>query len=121
MRAAHVREHQRLFRRVSIDLGSSEAIADTTDRRIHLSQTRDDPALAALYFQYARYLLISCSRPGTQAANLQGIWNDKVSAPWGSKYTININTEMNYWPAYRGARPLGAQQGGAGGTIARVA
>jgi alpha-L-fucosidase 2 len=52
-----------------------------------------------LYFQYARYLLISCSRPGTQPANLQGLWNDKLSAPWGSKYTININTEMNYWPA----------------------
>jgi alpha-L-fucosidase 2 len=58
-----------------------------------------DPGFAALYFQYARYLLMSCSRPGSQPANLQGLWNDKPSAPWGSKYTININTEMNYWPA----------------------
>ena len=97
--AAHVAEHQRLFRRVSLDLGTTPNAADPTDQRIRDSQTSDDPSLAALYFQYARYLLISCSRPGTQAANLQGLWNDKLSAPWGSKYTININTEMNYWPA----------------------
>ena len=58
-----------------------------------------DPALAALYFQYGRYLLIASSRPGSQPANLQGIWNDSLSPPWGSKYTININTQMNYWPA----------------------
>ena len=99
MRDAHVREHQRLFRRVSLDLGATPAAQQPTDQRIRLSQTSDDPALAALYFQYARYLLISCSRPGAQPANLQGLWNDKLSAPWGSKYTININTEMNYWPA----------------------
>jgi len=100
--AAHVAEHRRLFRRVSLDLGSSNAEAQPTDARIRNSPLREDPQLAALYFQYARYLLISCSRPGTQPANLQGLWNDKVSAPWGSKYTININTEMNYWPAEPG-------------------
>ena len=97
--AAHVADHQRLFRRVSLDLGRTAASELPTDQRIRDSQTSDDPQLAALYFQYARYLLIGCSRPGTQPANLQGLWNDKLSAPWGSKYTININTEMNYWPA----------------------
>jgi alpha-L-fucosidase 2 len=99
LRAAHVAEHRRLFRRVSLDLGTTAVARQPTDQRIRNSATSDDPALAALYFQYARYLLISCSRPGTQPANLQGLWNDKLSAPWGSKYTININTEMNYWPA----------------------
>ena len=97
--AAHVGDHQRLFRRVSLDLGATPAGEQPTDARIRASQTSDDPQLATLYFQYARYLLIACSRPGTQPANLQGLWNDKLSAPWGSKYTININTEMNYWPA----------------------
>lgn len=57
------------------------------------------PSLVSLLYQYGRYLLISSSRPGTQPANLQGIWNDKLAPPWDSKYTININTEMNYWPA----------------------
>jgi alpha-L-fucosidase 2 len=99
MFAAHAGDHQRLFRRVSLDLGTTAASEQPTDLRIRGSQSSDDPQLAALYFQYARYLLISCSRPGTQPANLQGLWNDKLSAPWGSKYTININTEMNYWPA----------------------
>jgi len=97
--AAHTAEHRRMFRRVSLDLGTTSAAQRPTDSRIRNSQTSEDPQLAALYFQYARYLLISCSRPGTQPANLQGLWNDKLSAPWGSKYTININTEMNYWPA----------------------
>jgi alpha-L-fucosidase 2 len=99
MVAAHVADHRRLFRRVSLDLGRTAASERPTDARIRSSATSDDPHLAALYFQYARYLLIACSRPGTQPANLQGLWNDKLSAPWGSKYTININTEMNYWPA----------------------
>src|SRR5262249_10532642 len=99
LRARHISEHQRLFARVSIDLGATPQAQQPTDQRIRGVQTNDDPALAALYFQYARYLLISCSRPKTQAANLQGLWNDKLDAPWGSKYTININTEMNYWPA----------------------
>jgi alpha-L-fucosidase 2 len=96
---AHTREHRRLFRRVSLDLGTTPAADRPTDVRIRTSQTADDPQLAALYFQYGRYLLISCSRPGSQPANLQGLWNDRLAAPWGSKYTININTEMNYWPA----------------------
>ncbi len=59
----------------------------------------NDPQLATLYFQFGRYLLLSCSRPGGQPATLQGLWNDHMNPPWGSKYTININTEMNYWPA----------------------
>jgi alpha-L-fucosidase 2 len=99
LRAAHVADHQKLFRRVSFDLPATPAGEQPTDLRIRTSQTSDDPQLAALYFQYARYLLLGCSRPGTQPANLQGLWNDKLLAPWGSKFTININTEMNYWPA----------------------
>ncbi len=91
--------HQRLFRRVSLDLGATPAARLPTDQRIAASQTSDDPALAALYFDYARYLLICSSRPGGQPANLQGLWNDSLNPPWGSKYTININTQMNYWPA----------------------
>jgi alpha-L-fucosidase 2 len=93
--------HRRLFRRVSIDLGRA-ASAGPTDQRIKDAQTADDPALAALYFNYGRYLLISCSRPEGQAATLQGLWNDSLRPPWESKYTININTEMNYWPAHAG-------------------
>jgi len=95
----HIREHQRLFRRVSIDIGSNHSIQLPTDERIKNFPDADDPQFVSLYFQYARYLLISSSRPGSQPANLQGIWNDKTNPPWGSKYTININTEMNYWPA----------------------
>jgi len=96
---AHIAEHRRLFRRVSIDLGITQAIEQPTNERISNSVKADDPHLAALYFQYGRYLLISSSRPGCQPANLQGIWNDSMKPPWGSKYTININTQMNYWPA----------------------
>jgi alpha-L-fucosidase 2 len=92
--------HRKMFRRVAIDLGSSAAASQPTDIRISASQTNDDPALAALYFQYGRYLLISCSQGGGQPATLQGLWNDSLQPPWGSKYTININTEMNYWPAH---------------------
>jgi alpha-L-fucosidase 2 len=99
LRAAHVADHQKLFGRVAFELPATPSAEQPTDVRIKSSQTSDDPRLAALYFQYARYLLIACSRPGTQPANLQGLWNDKLLAPWGSKYTININTEMNYWPA----------------------
>jgi alpha-L-fucosidase 2 len=97
--ADHVAEHRRLFRRVAIDLGVTDAARRPTDERVSESAHLDDPALAALYFQYGRYLLMSCSRPGTQPANLQGLWNDSLKPPWGCKYTININTEMNYWPA----------------------
>jgi alpha-L-fucosidase 2 len=96
----HIAEHNRLFRRVSLNLGSSgDAAKLPTDERIAHFNEGKDPELAALYFQFARYLLICSSRPGGQPANLQGLWNDSMNPPWGSKYTININTEMNYWPA----------------------
>jgi len=85
--------------RVSLDLGESEiSYRPTNERLISFSQD-EDPSLVSLLFQYGRYLLIASSRQGTQPANLQGIWNDRLSPPWDSKYTININTEMNYWPA----------------------
>jgi len=96
---AHVADHQRLFRRVSLDLGSSDAASEPTDRRLKAVSQRDDPQLVALYFQFGRYLLIASSRPGDQPANLQGIWNDQMNPPWDSKWTVNINTEMNYWLA----------------------
>jgi alpha-L-fucosidase 2 len=96
---AHVAEHRRLFRRVALEVGGGAAARRPTDERIRDFATRRDPQLAALYFQFGRYLLISSSRPGTQPANLQGDWNDQMKPPWDSKYTININTEMNYWPA----------------------
>ncbi len=97
--AAHLAEHQRLFRRVALDLGSGDAAALPTDERIQRFPDANDPSFAALYLQYGRYLLLSSSRPGSQPAGLQGIWNDSMNPPWGGKYTININTEMNYWPA----------------------
>ena len=105
--AAHVAEHQRLFRRVQIDLGRSaqQIAALPTDERVARFADGHDPELAALYHQFGRYLLIASSRPGTQPANLQGIWNDLLAPPWESKYTININTEMNYWPAEANALP----------------
>ncbi|HTS17251.1 MAG TPA: pectinesterase family protein [Verrucomicrobiae bacterium] len=102
LRAAHIAEHQRLFRRVQLDLGATDAGNLPTDERIAGFAKGGDPQLAALYFQFGRYLLISCSRPGGQPANLQGLWNESMNPPWGSKYTININTEMNYWPAEPG-------------------
>jgi alpha-L-fucosidase 2 len=97
--AAHIAEHQRLFRRVELNLGETDAMKLPTDERIRYFADGHDPQLATLYFQFARYLLICSSRPGTQPANLQGLWNDSMTPPWDSKYTININTEMNYWPA----------------------
>ncbi len=99
LRAAHCADYQRLFRRVELNLGESEAMKLPTDERIQHFADGRDPQLAALYFQFARYLLISCSRPGSQPATLQGLWNNSMKPPWDSKYTININTEMNYWPA----------------------
>ena len=93
----HVEDYSKLFRRVTLDLRGSEAAFIPTDLRIRDSGATGDPALAALYFQYARYLLISSSRAGTQPANLQGIWNDRPRPPWESKWTINVNTQMNYW------------------------
>jgi len=99
LRDAHVRDHRQLFDRVTLDLGPTSRTSMPVDQRVAAFATGGDPALAALYFHYARYLLIASSRPGSQPANLQGIWNDSLSPPWGSKYTININTQMNYWPA----------------------
>ncbi len=101
LRDAHVAAHQSMFRRVAIDLGRTEpAIAALpTDKRVARFGEGNDPQLAALYHQFGRYLLIASSLPGSQPANLQGIWNNLLSPPWESKYTININTEMNYWPS----------------------
>jgi alpha-L-fucosidase 2 len=96
---SHLQDHRALFRRVTIDLGNTESAALPTDQRLKNFSSGNDPDLSALTFQYGRYLLIASSRPGGQAANLQGIWNDSLSPAWDSKYTVNINTEMNYWPA----------------------
>ncbi len=95
----HIADYQRLFYRVSLDLGASDAAQKTTDVRIKEFAEGNDAPLAVLAFQFGRYLLISSSRPGGQPANLQGIWNDQLYPPWDSKYTVNINTEMNYWPS----------------------
>ncbi len=97
--AAHQADHRALFRRVSLDLGMTDAAAKPTDVRIAEFAQGADPHLAALFFQYGRYLLIASSRPGSQPANLQGIWNESLTPAWDSKWTVNINTEMNYWPA----------------------
>jgi alpha-L-fucosidase 2 len=98
--ARHMADHRSLFRRVRLDLGSEARNEAPTDERLAAVRAGAvDPGLVATYFQYGRYLLIASSRPGTQPANLQGLWNDDVNPAWGSKYTININTEMNYWPA----------------------
>jgi alpha-L-fucosidase 2 len=99
IRDEHVAEHQRLFRRVSIDLGKGRTDLPTDVRLKAFQAKPDDPGLLALYFQYGRYLLIASSRPGSQPANLQGIWNEQVRPPWSSNWTANINTQMNYWPA----------------------
>ncbi|MGN6208929.1 glycoside hydrolase family 95 protein [Asticcacaulis sp.] len=99
LRRDHISDYQSLFAGFTVDLGCGASADLPTDQRIVAAEAADDPALAALYLQYARYLLISSSRPGTQPANLQGIWNEGTNPPWGSKYTININTEMNYWLA----------------------
>ena len=98
LRAEHIKDHQVLFRRVSLDLGTSPAAQLPTDERIARFASGSDPALVALLFQYGRYLMIASSRPGGQPANLQGLWNDSNTPAWDSKYTDNINTEMNYWP-----------------------
>jgi len=97
--ADHVADHQELFRRVSIDLGGGSSRNLPADHRLVAYTDAPDPDLVSLVFQYGRYLMIAASRPGSQPANLQGIWNQSVDPPWESKYTININTEMNYWPA----------------------
>ncbi len=94
----HVSDYQNLFHRVTINLGETAKIEQPTDNRIKSALEEDDPQLVALLFQFGRYLLISSSRPGTLPANLQGIWNDQLYPEWGSKWTLNINAEMNYWP-----------------------
>jgi alpha-L-fucosidase 2 len=99
LKQAHVSEYRSLYTTASLQLPVTASADKPTNVRIAEGETSDDPALAVLYFQFARYLLISSSRAGTQPANLQGIWNEGINPPWGSKYTININTEMNYWPA----------------------
>ncbi len=98
LRRTHIADHRRLFRRAALELGTSEAKQQPTDERIKNFATQNDPELMELYFQFGRYLLIASSRPGSQPANLQGIWNDQLDPPWDSKWTVNINTEMNYWP-----------------------
>ena len=95
---SHVAAYQKFFKRVKLDLGSTDAAHLPTDERLKNFNSTNDPAFVTLYYQYGRYLLISSSQPGGQAANLQGIWNDKINPPWDSKYTININAQMNYWP-----------------------
>ena len=93
-------DHRRLFRRVSLELGATSGSDRPTDERLAAVQRGAlDPALAALYFQYGRYLLIGSSRPGGMPANLQGLWNKELQAPWSADYHININIQMNYWPA----------------------
>jgi alpha-L-fucosidase 2 len=99
MRAAHLADHRALFRRVSLDLGLTEAATRPLDERLKAADKVGDPALIPLYFQFGRYLLIASSRPGDQPANLQGVWNESLKPAWDSKYTVNINTEMNYWPS----------------------
>lgn len=99
IKAAHIADYQKYFNTLSINLGKSENGSLPTNERIEKFASTSDPAFVGLYLQYGRYLLISSSRPGTQPANLQGIWNDLLTPPWGSKYTTNINAEMNYWPA----------------------
>jgi alpha-L-fucosidase 2 len=100
----HVADHTAMFRRVELDLGRPVGNFDpaslTTDARLNrFREGGDDPELLALFFQYGRYLLMASSRPGSNPANLQGIWNESFTPAWESKYTLNINTQMNYWPA----------------------
>lgn len=96
---SHIKAYQKYFDRVSLEFGATDASKLPTDRRLANFRNTNDPSFVSLYFQYGRYLLISSSQPGGQPANLQGIWNNSLKPPWDSKYTININTEMNYWPA----------------------
>lgn len=95
----HLKTYQHYFKRVDFNLGTSESAKNPTDIRVKNFAINNDPELISLYYQFGRYLLISSSQPGGQPANLQGIWNSSNKPAWDSKYTININTEMNYWPA----------------------
>lgn len=96
----HIKDYKSFYDRVSLRLGmENKSRIATNERLLHFDPKNPDPSLYVLLFNYGRYLLISASRPGSQAMNLQGIWNNTVKAPWNSNYTVNINTEMNYWPA----------------------
>jgi alpha-L-fucosidase 2 len=97
--ADHITDFQKYFNTVNLDLGVTDAVKKPTDVRLAQFAKGNDPQLVTLYFQFGRYLLISSSRPGGQPANLQGIWNYQLTPSWDSKYTVNINTEMNYWPS----------------------
>jgi alpha-L-fucosidase 2 len=100
LRQAHISEHRRLFRRVTLDLGGPDrSDIPTGERLAAMKSGGTDPQLVALYFQYGRYLLLSSSRPGTMPANLQGIWAEGLHPPWEADYHVNINIQMNYWPA----------------------
>ena len=101
----HLEDYTALYRRVRIELGDGSGEGIPTDERIAAYAETQDPGLAALFYQYGRYLLIASSRPGGQPANLQGIWNDEPYPLWGSKWTTNINVQMNYWPAESGNLP----------------
>ena len=98
--ARHEADYQKLFHRVTLNLGQLPGATDLTtgERLKNFSQTGNDPGLVKLLFQYGRYLLIASSRPGGQPANLQGIWNDSMRPPWSANWTLNINAQMNYWP-----------------------
>ena len=98
IRADHITEHQSLFQRVDLDLGSTDTANLPTDERLEAVKAgASDPALITLYFQYGRYLMMGSSRPGCLPANLQGIWNEHMNAPWNSDFHTNINLQMNYW------------------------
>ena len=99
IKSEHIATYQNYYNRVKLDLGSTEASKLPTDERLENFRNTNDPSFVSLYYQYGRYLLISSSQPGGQPANLQGIWNGSMKPAWDSKYTININAEMNYWPA----------------------
>jgi len=98
--ADHLAEHRRLFRRCGLDLGTTDAARLPTDERLAAVKRGEfDPHLVAQYFQFGRYLLVSCSRPGCMPSNLQGLWADGLKPPWNADYHVNINIQMNYWPA----------------------
>ncbi|MGZ5135362.1 MAG: glycoside hydrolase family 95 protein, partial [Flavitalea sp.] len=101
LKQAHIKDYRSLFDRVQLDLGiDPQTIQHPIDKRLlNYGTTQKDNQLQVLYYQFGRYLMISSSRPGSRPTNLQGIWNDQVQPPWGSNYTTNINTEMNYWLA----------------------
>ena len=97
-KAAHIADYTELYGRVSLDLGEGKGDLPTNKRLVAFKKDKSDISLITLVYNYGRYLAISSSRIGSQASTLQGIWNDRITPPWHSNYTVNINTEMNYWP-----------------------